>query len=53
MGGTLKKVINVIRGDAIVLTLRNNTLVVDAGKTPKDELQQVATKLFQTVYTLR
>lgn len=48
----LANVFKVLRGDCIVLTVEADTLIVDAGTQTRDQLKDVASMFFRTVYSL-
>ena len=51
----INKVVNVLRvvkGNAVILSVENDTLVIDAGNKSAEDLKKIASTFFKSVYKL-
>lgn len=44
--------INLLRGDCVVLTVKDDTLIVDAGNRSAEEVKSLASVFFKEAYKL-
>lgn len=48
----IKRIVQVIRGDCVVLTVQGDTLIVDAGNKSAEEVKTLASTFFKSAYKL-
>jgi hypothetical protein len=48
----IMKLIQIVRGDCVVLTVKGDTLIVDAGNKSAEEVKTLASTFFKKAYML-
>lgn len=52
MKNFIKRLFHVLRGDSVILTVHEDTLIVDAGNKSAEDVKNIASTFFKKAYTL-